>query len=875
MKFTISTASAESSGLRVIPALPDMPLCRVEGRNGIGKTLAARLLELASGVQPFAALPHAWTSLVEGLGAVTIQIEGFSDAAVIECRLDSKAWSGRSATDCALDPGEVSLNGVPIGWDEARTRFQVRRIAGDEGLQETLGRLMRERSLEAERHAATLTTTLASWAQDLRRLHDMGTQGGPRLLDEARVSNDDASNAVRAARSTRAELSRELEGAADRQADLARRATSVRALPSVLDEYQHHRSALDAALLTAADDDQLLVAASVADHQGAERARLLRRWSRLLQLRERARDRAASDLRYWRRIAGATENPLELLRDELRGRQESLRRDIESGYLAGSLRGVLGEVLAPIARIGSSDLAHQVFATIDRPISGVELRNALTERRVELTGVPKPEAVASLEKELADVTQRLAALEQIPGAADVLRHKQDLVDEAESKLQALLSGESEGARKDQLLTRLAENRQILTVASGESGRVAFEIASLIDAEPTALGISTELSSGDDEQELTDAAIDSLSESTGLPSHEQMRSFVEAYMQVSQEAVTAVEPGELFTPTGVLADDLATLANLEEERIDRLRARALELDHQLESLRREQTAAAERLASIRLALRSSAAELADPEGPWHAWSDAFGGLGGKASIADLASRLVEADPDSEAARDAEGDIASVLARIGTIAADIEETTAQSRDTWTTISAYLEATARRLAPRLASAGGPSLANFSSHQSETMLRRWTEHELARILSSEALRRELFDDATDVSIDLDALAVLWRTPSGRRRRRPLEAFSSGEQVFAYTRAKLDQLSGLRETAERTTVILDEFGAFVARDRFGQLMRYVEDEAVGTTADQIVVMLPWSGVVPTQGSREADIAAQADLETLGYFAIPGIAGGR
>src|SRR4051794_26529134 len=95
MRFQISAPDSAAQGLRVIPLIPDHPLIRIEGQNGIGKTLAARLLELVSGEQPFAAFPHAWESLVELLGKVSIIIDEIPGGEIITCQLDSSDWFGR------------------------------------------------------------------------------------------------------------------------------------------------------------------------------------------------------------------------------------------------------------------------------------------------------------------------------------------------------------------------------------------------------------------------------------------------------------------------------------------------------------------------------------------------------------------------------------------------------------------------------------------------------------------------------------------------------------------------------------------------------------------------------------------------------------
>src|SRR4051812_46899552 len=100
MRFQFRAIDAAARGLRVLAEIPDIRLARIEGENGIGKTLAARLLELISGEQPFATLPRAWDSLVDLLGAVDVEIDGLSSGSVL-VSLNSHAWKGRSQADCA------------------------------------------------------------------------------------------------------------------------------------------------------------------------------------------------------------------------------------------------------------------------------------------------------------------------------------------------------------------------------------------------------------------------------------------------------------------------------------------------------------------------------------------------------------------------------------------------------------------------------------------------------------------------------------------------------------------------------------------------------------------------------------------------------
>src|SRR4051794_2180205 len=68
-----------TGGLRVIDSIPNHRLCWIEGHNGVGKTLAVRLLELATGEQPYELNPAAWRSLRAHLGEAEIIITGLRD----------------------------------------------------------------------------------------------------------------------------------------------------------------------------------------------------------------------------------------------------------------------------------------------------------------------------------------------------------------------------------------------------------------------------------------------------------------------------------------------------------------------------------------------------------------------------------------------------------------------------------------------------------------------------------------------------------------------------------------------------------------------------------------------------------------------------
>src|SRR5207237_728937 len=131
------------------------------------------------------------------------------------------------------------------------------------------------------------------------------------------------------------------------------------------------------------------------------------------------------------------------------------------------------------------------------------------------------------------------------------------------------------------------------------------------------------------------------------------------------------------------------------------------------------------------------------------------------------------------------------------------------------------------------------------------------------------IFDAGEFIALDLAAMTVRWRTDEGELRSRPLAAFSSGERAFAYTRTRLQALG---PQARSTVVALDEFGAYLARDRLKQLVSFLEHDVLGTIANQVVIVLPLlrdyeAELEDTTGPLHEELAARVeDLRAHGYF---------
>lgn len=124
---------------------------------------------------------------------------------------------------------------------------------------------------------------------------------------------------------------------------------------------------------------------------------------------------------------------------------------------------------------------------------------------------------------------------------------------------------------------------------------------------------------------------------------------------------------------------------------------------------------------------------------------------------------------------------------------------------------------------------------------LQSWFGSHFSDWFNDARVRCELLPTAEgEIIVDVSTREVVWSEHSGRRAR-PLEAFSSGEQAFAYTRARLAMLDEDKVKPSNRLIVLDEFGAFIAHDRLAGLLAYLQERANQHPEDQVLVVLPLS----------------------------------
>jgi DNA repair exonuclease SbcCD ATPase subunit len=171
------------------------------------------------------------------------------------------------------------------------------------------------------------------------------------------------------------------------------------------------------------------------------------------------------------------------------------------------------------------------------------------------------------------------------------------------------------------------------------------------------------------------------------------------------------------------------------------------------------------------------------------------------------------------------------------------------------------------------GEQLRNPESHRERRTekwtlaVRQWLANQAMRWFDDEIMRQALFDNGDDIQIDPVSLVVSW-VADGRPFTRPLEMFSSGQQAFAFTRARAAQLERDVDQAENRLIALDEFGAFLDAERFSSLSEYLVQRQTRMPDDHIVVILPCSvraQAVAARGTGQSK--RDRELAERGYFA--------
>ncbi|MFZ3557629.1 hypothetical protein [Streptomyces sp. BH055] len=154
-----------------------------------------------------------------------------------------------------------------------------------------------------------------------------------------------------------------------------------------------------------------------------------------------------------------------------------------------------------------------------------------------------------------------------------------------------------------------------------------------------------------------------------------------------------------------------------------------------------------------------------------------------------------------------------------------------------------------------------------SDRAAKRWLAAEVRQWFESEVVRAALFNGGTNVELDPDSLQLSWTAKDGQTHERPLAAFSSGEQAFAYTQAQVARLDRDNNSASNRLIALDEFGSFIDAKNMSALGSYLRGRQAQAPQDQVLVILPLEVSPAIASSDETTNERVNALRQRGYFA--------
>ena len=509
--------SANPSGpLSVIDGLPDARLAILEGYNGIGKTLAARILQLCTGTMPYASDSPPWQSLREGLGEIEVTVTGLQGADSVVWTADSADWDDGDGPPPRDDWFKsITIDGQPASLDGVRRLITVTRLAGDEDLTQTFSSQAEDRAAIVHRWAAKHA---ASEQGPLKQLEDLAGAAGDRLasvsiaeLAQLKSDADDARQELADVREAVGEL-QDRRDQFNEALELRHRVTEMRTEEPAL---QRELAEIDELIvqkraeLETAQEEVTRLAAQAGRSQDLERElfnaerTLLRNIGKLEDAWGGAAAQAAA-----LDIAASDEAAEELL-DELTELEEQLENRHHEQYQAPAMMQLLDSVSDELNEAESRGLGDQI--AVEDPDSGTQLtvsrtRAGMVARHSYLEQQPPPPKAVEISQELERVSNRIAQVESLLETLGDVERYQRLVglneDRVRTALQQGAGGEAvealEGANErrsecNQALLGLAARRAAVAQRLGTAGSGTSQqaLTGQLNSVLESLGISEE------------------------------------------------------------------------------------------------------------------------------------------------------------------------------------------------------------------------------------------------------------------------------------------------------------------------------------------------------------------------------------------------
>jgi hypothetical protein len=767
MRFDLTPGS--DCRVKVLEGLPDHRIARLEGRNGIGKTMAIRLLQLCTGDQPYrAAEKTVWRELKKALGTVSIRCSELAGAQAVEWEIDASLWPAEPERAFELignndRPGicrTVTIDGRTADLASIQNLLRVHRLAGDETLaQAILADVSDLRTIaEAERSRADLHRGRAGGVlEGLRSLLEAASPGTLAEVTEALTTAekkfadlkkqvDDASSRheeLKALALRRAELTFLMEQHDDPEAYVDKLEVNLK---EIRKEQAALRAERDSLSLDAGRDEQTLK-----EIEGVESELETARREREALLTE------GHELVAKLGLLSLPATPSEpAFQAPLKKTDEMLiaLREAQANIDAGPQVSALGDrMLSLLTDSTVSPIKSRPVVTLngENRLTVSDLEAGIRTRKTEIDEEGRPPQSERLAEEIQKLEENLDAFNALATIVRKVKRRDTKISRWRQQLGQLtenLSG-SQGERFAELEAKQQELAQEEADRDAERMRILQQMQQIAGGEST----GTLLERLERNIATAGTTLEDLETDIG----EQGRN-VALLSQELEESKESVEEADAALTAASAAQRDALTQMTASGRWKALRERDLLPRSDLDADENQR-----RVEKLQGACEKSESNL-----------DAVSSLVQDRILAGIVAADQQKTPDSEAARDV---LQLLEGRLG--------------------RAYF--------------AHPSVAEA-----------------------------LFEGGALRGFDLVEQIVEWQPEADEPVSRHLEAFSSGERAFAYTKTRLERLRDQKETKNRL-VALDEFGAFLERSRLELLEEYLAHDVVGSFVDQALIVLPLS----------------------------------
>lgn len=478
MALEVRVESAATGGLRIIDHIPPERPCRLEGRNGIGKSALVRLLVLSSGIQPYAGQPAPWRSLRKLIGQTVLTIDGLAGKySTATITFTPVVWPEEPVETVGDWLGVANLGGHEVPAQRIFELLDVVHLSGTERLIDTL-----------KQQSGRLAVALAEVKDRLDGLEDqraeLGDLDGELQFVSPRWAASERNRWEQVA-DQRRNVEEELRTAQPVAEDLSR-ASAFTALVETGDAAEHQRRLQE--LRTELEAARHRMAAAEANHNAAVAA----------LGKGTAAQREVGKIERRLGSIGRELDGLLARQGELGGRLEALQIPTDAEQLDDAQRARLREAFDPVrerqrrlqvlaarnhrtaaenrllddVRVVLDDAAEDglgttVLARINgREITVTELRDGLGF--LSEVGDDDLEELSAVTRELAELTE----LSELFARRTTLREESE---QLRLKLQRL---EPEAAGHDELREKATQARASLDAASAEVRAHMMQIGSL-------------------------------------------------------------------------------------------------------------------------------------------------------------------------------------------------------------------------------------------------------------------------------------------------------------------------------------------------------------------------------------------------------------